>query len=457
MVVERVTKATLTIESEGPQTGARDGLFVRWVFPQPPPAPTWLAGSNTIFGRDAACTVQLESRYVSRQHAAIKRSGPLFIISDLGSKNGVAVNGRPAREDALSPGDVIRVGDFVGVCTLAPPDADLSSGLLAPGIHGGFRLRQAVQSLRELAPTDLPLVLEGQTGTGKETFARAAHEASGRPGPFRAVNCAVYSKEMAAAELFGYRKGAFTGAEAASIGHVRAAQGGTLLLDELTELAPDVQAMLLRVLENHEVLPLGDSKPVPVDVRFIAATQVPLATAVESGRLRADLRARLEGAVISLPPLNQSREIVLETFLTMFEQHAKPDEKMPPVVRADFAERLSLSPFPLNLRELDTIARRIAAYGRTNNVLDRRALDRALGPRPESHGPAADLVGNPPRRPKAPSYRPEDVQALTAALDRARGNLTEAAAAIGLSRAKAYRILRFEHALKTRRVSVGRA
>ncbi len=438
MFVDGGTKPTLTIESDGAEPQDHECLVLRWVFPQPPRQPTWLVGSKTTFGRDPSHTVALQSDYVSRNHATIKRSGPLFIVTDVGSKNGVAVNGQVTREAALSPGDVLRLGDFVAVCVSAPLGTDLSSGELAPGIHGGRRLREAVRRLRELAPTDLSVVLEGQTGTGKETFARALHVASGRPGPFRAVNCAVYSKDMAAAELFGYRRGAFTGAANASSGHVRAAEGGTLLLDELTELATDVQAMLLRVLENREVLPLGESTPVPINVRFIAATQIPLSSAVESRRLRADLRARLEGGVIVLPALEASPEVLLETFLTMFEQHTT----IRPPVRAAFAEQLSLRAFPLNLRELDTVARRIAAHYRSGCTLDRGDLDRAMNPasEPRSSRSRADAAA----RPAIVNYRPEDLEALKAALDHAHGNLTKAAAAIGLSRSKAYRMLRFQ-------------
>src|SRR5262245_23722151 len=317
--------------------------------------PTWLVEPKTTFGRDGACRVVLDSDYVSRKHASIARSGQLYIASDLSSKNGIAVNGRVVRETSLSPGDVVRFGNFVGVCMRAPLGADLSSRTLGPGIIGGRTHALAFERMLELAPSDLSVVLVGETGTGKERFARALHEASARRGPFRAVNCSVYSKTMAAAELFGYRKGAFTGAESASPGHIRAAEGGSLLLDELTELAPDVQAMLLRALENREVLPLGESKPIPIDVRFIAATQIALATAVESKVLRADLRARLEGGVIALPPLRDSREVVLETFLALFERHAHER----PRVQAAFAERLTAYDWPLNMRELDTVARRI--------------------------------------------------------------------------------------------------
>jgi DNA-binding NtrC family response regulator len=402
--------------------------------------PTWLVEAKTTFGRDPECSVVLDSDYVSRRHAAISRSGKLHIASDLSSKNGIVVNGEVVRETPLSPGDVVRFGNFVGVCLRAPIGADLSSKTLAPSIFGGRTLAVAFEHMLELARTNLPVVLVGETGTGKERFARALHEASGRRGPFRAVNCSVYSKAMAAAELFGYRKGAFTGAESANQGHIRAAEGGTLLLDELPELAPDVQAMLLRALENREVLPLGESRPVPIDVRFLSAAQTPLGATADAGLLRPDLRARLEGGVIALPPLRDCREVVVEMFLALFESHAGKR----PELRTAAAERLCLHDWPLNVRELDTVVRRLSAK-RSDRAIDREAMDQALGvPSDEARSgesvppESADGRRSQPRE----VYRVEDVTSLMAALGRYDGNLTKAAAELGIPRTRAYRMLR---------------
>lgn len=432
----RDDQTTLTVDPDSLARGGDQIFVVRWVSPLPALPPTWLTASRTTFGRDASSDVHLESGYVSRQHAVITRSGPLYIASDFSSKNGLAINGRSVKEGALSPGDVLRLGNFVGVCLMAPSGTDLSCSLLLGDIHGGFRYRAAVTALRTLSPSDLSVVIQGETGTGKERFARALHEASGRSGPFRAVNCAVYSKSMAAAELFGYRRGAFTGAETASLGHVRAAKGGTLLLDELTELAPDVQAMLLRALENREVIPLGESQAVPIDVRFVAAAQLPLSAAVEAGLLRADLRARLEGGVIALPALRDCREIVVEMFLALFERHAGTR----PELGTAFAERLCLHDWPLNVRELDTVARRVAATNAGATRLDREAADAAFG----SSGTAERRSLAPPSaaEERAPGpYSADEVAALLAALARHQGNVTKAAAELGLTRQKAYRML----------------
>jgi transcriptional regulator of acetoin/glycerol metabolism len=439
-------QAQSTITEQDDPSASPDGpvLVLRWVFPVSGIEPTWVTSNRVILGRDGDCTTQLPSAQVSRHHAEVKRSGPLYFLSDLGSKNGLIVNRKPVTEAILSPGDVLRIGSFVAVCALAPRDADLSLGLIAPGLYGGHLHRVAARRLRELAGADLPVVIEGETGTGKERFARALHDWSGRTGPFLAVNCAAYSKSVAAAELFGYRKGAFTGAEQSSPGHIRAAESGTLLLDELIDLPQDVQAMLLRVIENREVMPLGETRPWPVDVRFVSATQSPLGLAAEQGQFRADLRARLEGSVLKLPLLSQCREIVPELFLALFERHAGRTVTFD----ALFAERLCCHAWPLNVRELDNLARRLAISHASGQVLDASALqDTIVDPHPESverptkPAPRPNATPVPGRRSATERYDSEELDALVSALKLHAGNVSKAAAVLGISRQKAYRML----------------
>jgi DNA-binding NtrC family response regulator len=338
---------------------------------------------------------------------------------------------------------VLRIGDCVGVFIEAPHDASLALEPFGEGLYGGYLHRSIVERLRELAPTPLPVVLQGESGTGKERFARALHEWSGRRGPFMAINCAVYSKSIAAAELFGYRKGAFTGAEQASVGHVRAADGGTLLLDEVSELALDVQAMLLRVIENREVLPLGESAPHAIDVRFVAASQEPLATCVEQGRFRPDLRARLEGNAHRLPALRESPELVPDLFMALFERHTSTR----PELTARDAERLCVHDWPLNVRELDTLIRHIAVSHRPPAPLDLGAFDSAHEvPSKEASLRTSDVQPKPsdravPGRTAAAPYKREEVALLIETLSRHAGNITRAASELGISRQKAYRML----------------
>ena len=158
-----------------------------------------------------------------------------------------------------------------------------------------------------MAPTRVPVVLQGETGTGKELAARALHVWSGRAGPFVAVNCGALPEPLAESELFGVRRGAYTGASEDRPGLVRASSGGTLLLDEVGELPPGVQVKLLRVLQENEVAPVGSPQPVRVDLRVVAATHRDLEGLVEAGTFRRDLFARLTGLEVELPPLRERR------------------------------------------------------------------------------------------------------------------------------------------------------
>jgi len=191
------------------------------------------------------------------------------------------------QESPIAPGQILRLGEWIGVAILVSPDAvdpDPVFDLLAANLAGGPVLGPILEQARKAASSSLPTVILGETGTGKEGLAHAMHEWSGRKGPFVAVNCAALVPTLAEAELFGYRKGAFTGADRASPGFFRAAQGGTLLLDEVTDLPESVQAKFLRALEQREISPLGESVPVPIDVRVLAATQIPLPQVVTERR-----------------------------------------------------------------------------------------------------------------------------------------------------------------------------
>jgi len=181
-----------------------------------------------------------------------------WIVRDLGSKNGVRANGARVRSHALNAGDVLRFGDAVAVVVEAAAGTDLSLRWLEPGLFGGHSHAAAFAEAQRVASEPSNITPIGATGTGKDRFARALHLYSGRTGPLVATNCAVYTKSTAAAQLFGYKKGSFTDASEGNLGHVRAADTGTLFLDELPELPLDVQAMLLRAIESGEILPLSD-------------------------------------------------------------------------------------------------------------------------------------------------------------------------------------------------------
>jgi transcriptional regulator with PAS, ATPase and Fis domain len=257
------------------------------------------------------------------------------------------------------------------------------------------------------------------------------------------VNCAALPVDLAEAELFGVRKGAFTGAHAASAGLFRAAHGGSLFLDEILELPSALQAKLLRALQEGRVRPVGETHDVAVDVRIIAATQEPLPRAVDEQRFRADLHARLDGLTIALPPLRQRREDIVPLFHFFAGQQGVGT----PALDGRFVEALCTYDWPLNVRELQLLTRRLlSVHGderelRRSHLPERMTSGEALTPVPE----VAEVHA---RAPQAGSRRvwkkADDVtefDSLVAALRHHGGSVAKAAAAVGLSRNRAYRVL----------------
>lgn len=405
-------------------------LAIRWQHPTS--AVTPLDGPSVI-GRDPSCATILASVEVSRRHAEIAVAGPLAIVRDLDSRNGVVVDGRRVREAPLELGTVVRLGDWLGLVTSIEGGG---FGPIADNWLGGRTLRDAIEPARRVAPTDLPVIAEGETGSGKEGLSRAIHAWSGRTGAFVAVNCAALPTNLVEAELFGYRRGAFTGAERANPGVFRTAHHGTLLLDEILDLPPDVQAKLLRVLEQREVHPLGESRPVPVDVRVVAATQESLADAVAKKRFRADLLARLDGVTVKLPPLRQRREDVVPLFLHVL---ADLSGNRPPQVDAKLLESLCLYDWPLNVRELVLLARRLLALHAGETVLRRAMLPDRM--QTCSNTDSAAFAQSSGRAKRTPTDDDAEFERLVESLRAHGGSVARAAEAMGISRHRAYRLL----------------
>jgi DNA-binding NtrC family response regulator len=408
----------------------RSGLLgVRWVHPDVATSTTVFEGQRIVMGRSVRAESS-EASAMSREHAEISKREGIYWIRDLDSRNGTFVNGRRCTDSPLALGDVIRLGDTLGVVSELtevgrghPAFEKYGNGLIA-----GPTLRSCLEPIFKIATTTLPILITGETGAGKEMVARALHDASRRSGPYRAINCAALPEPLAEGELFGYRKGAYTGASESHRGHLREADGGTLLLDEVGDLPLSIQAKLLRVLETKEVQPLGQAAAVSVDLRVIAATAVDLRRAVAEGRFRSDLLARLSGATVPLPPLRQRREeivFICHDLMSRAFSH-------PPSISTGFAEDLCLHDWPHNVRELSLTAQRLAALFGRDRILSRRHLRAAL------MGPSS--VGATPT--KVAAAQPVDEGVLVAALRTNGGNLAKAAAALGLSRGRAYRMLR---------------
>jgi DNA-binding NtrC family response regulator len=437
----RGQQTTLPADAEPAEVSGRLWA-VEWIVPHK--HRTALGASPVTLGRGQACSPALEGSRVSRQHARIAWDGPVLVVEDLDSRNGTYVDGARITRAPVGEGSVLRLGEWVAIVgRYRAPDDSPTFGLLAPGMVGGPKLARVLELLQRAARSNLPVVIEGETGTGKECVSRAVHIWSGRQGPFVAMNCAAVPEALAEGELFGYRKGAFTGASRGNPGHFRTAHGGTLLLDEFTELPLALQAKLLRVLEQREVLPLGESRPVPVDVRVVVAAQEPLSAALAHKRLRADLYARLDGVTVQLPPLRQRLEDVVPLFehfiLEMSGGH-------PPRVEAELVEQLCLYDWPFNVRELELVVRRLLVLAGHEPMLRRHHLPARIcagaQPAPEvsAPSPVASMVPPPAARSREDEDE-RDLAALLAELRRQGGNVSRASAVVGLSRARAYRLM----------------
>jgi DNA-binding NtrC family response regulator len=291
---------------------------------------------------------------------------------------------------------------------------------------------------RRIAPTPLPVLLTGETGTGKEVLARAIHRASNRADrPLVPFNCTAVPHDMLESQLFGYRKGAFTGADASFPGVIRSAAGGTLFLDEIAEVGLDLQPKLLRFLESSEIHPLGEPHPMKVDVRVIAATNARLEQLVAEGRLREDLFYRLNVVRLKLPPLRERREEIPPLVDHYLRKYGDELKKGRPTLSDEALEYLLLYNWPGNLRQLANELRRMVAMADAGAALTPAMLSAEIqaSRRTIPATPATD----PEIRVRMDQPLPVAVELLEQtmvrnALDRSQGKVEEAARLLGISR-----------------------
>ena len=387
-----------------------------------------------VVGRAATCDVQLKGVKISREHAEIARNGTTLSVRDLGSRNGLYVNGMRCESAILQEGDMVRLGEWVGFL-MTGLTTDVCFSELAPGLFSGPRLAGVLEPARMLAQCGVPLVIQGATGTGKECVARALHAWSGRSGEYVAVNCAAIPGQLAESELFGHDKGAFTGAERARLGIFRAADRGTLLLDEFLELSARTQAKLLRVLEERTVQPLGDGRAYPVDVLLLAATQQPLADMVQSGQLRSDLVARLGVCTLCLPSLACRREDIAPLFVHFTRDRAGAG----PAVSSELIEWLCQQPWEQNVRELEWFARAMVTLHSHVACLTLDHLPASRRGGAAASAEASDHAVVTRRRP--PIDDGVLYEQLLRVLTDNGGVVRRAAEELGITRQKAYRLL----------------
>jgi transcriptional regulator with PAS, ATPase and Fis domain len=460
---ERGKKEPQATEEAAPLTMGQNGYVVTIVtatgvstYPLP------RAGSLLV-GRDPECDVRLEDASISRRHAMV-RGGDPPIVEDLGSRNGTRVSGKALAANAPTPlphGTIAQLGNATLLLRAEaspkdPPEA--ARERIPPGVIARdpamLRLYELVSVV---APSDLAVLVLGETGVGKEVLAGALHRMSKRSAaPFVRLNCAALSESLLESELFGYEKGAFTGANQPRAGLFEAAHRGTLFLDEVGEVSAATQAKLLRVLENGEVLRLGSTQPRQVDVRFVSATNRDLRACAEEGRFRMDLYFRLNGMSVTIPPLRE-RPLDLLELANAFLRAAREKLAKPAAALSEEAvNALRAHGWPGNVRELRNVVQRAAVVGRGDVV---SAMDLAIeeSPKADSAKPARvrDLVA--PERPtdhaalappataaagpSEPGVMPLrgkleafERQQILEALEKCQGNQTKAAKALGISR-----------------------
>ncbi|MCZ8326090.1 MAG: sigma 54-interacting transcriptional regulator [Sphingomonadaceae bacterium] len=300
-----------------------------------------------------------------------------------------------------------------------------------------------------LAASDIPVLIAGPTGTGKEVLSRFIHDRSPRrAAPFVAVNCAAMPETMLEALLFGHQKGAFTGATQASEGFFRAADGGTLLLDEIAEMPLALQAKLLRALQEGEVVPIGATRPVKVDVRIIAAANRDLPSEVAAGRFREDLFYRLNVFPLTLRPLRERGDDVAPLAFAMLLRHAPAHRPLPWLGEAALA-KLKLHTWPGNVRELENVIRRALLLadgaeeiGAAQILFDQPARLASASARPQLE--PRNLAE--PRR-LADAVQRSEAEAILEVLDAVGGNRIAAARELGISeRTLRYRLAAFREA-----------
>jgi transcriptional regulator of acetoin/glycerol metabolism len=404
------------------------------------PSAVVLPARALVLGRDPPPgALPLPFTSVSRVHARVAIQGAEILVEDLESRNGTFVNGHQVRKAFVEDDDEIRVGEvvFKVVRDLASRYAayPLEGRVPTPpfgSLRGGFSMEAVRTEIAKIAKVDLSVLVAGETGTGKELVARALHDASGRSGRLFAVNCAAIPSALLESELFGYKRGAFTGADRDRIGLVKSAHGGTLFLDEIGDMPLDAQAKVLRMIETKQVTPLGSHVAEPVDVRIVCATHRALPRLVREERFRADLYARISGHTIMLPPLRDRKEDLYQ-LTTLFLERAGGAKL---TRTAAFMIGLCSYDWPFNIRELDSAIKR--AVSLADGVLDEAHLpadaSKAASERP---GETSDRDGGSSGASARGEAPPE--AALRAMLVLHQGNVAAVARQLGKDRVQIHR------------------
>ncbi len=357
------------------RAGTRAGLVLLYAPSYAYYAPAYLLQErDLIIGRDPSAGICIPEASVSRQHARVHWRDGQWILTDLGGRNGTIVDGAFVREVVLEPLHEIRIGDAIfkfvstgaegyaryridGAILGATPEDEEALRARRGTLVGGHQIDRLANNARRIAASALSVILLGESGTGKEVFARQIHDSSNRRGAFQPVNCAAIPATLLESELFGYKRGAFSGADRDKVGIVRAADGGTLFLDEIGDMPLDAQAKLLRLIQSKEVIPVGATQAERVDVRIVCATHRDLMKLQQLGKFRGDLYARLNEYSLTLPPLRERKEDIFALCRAMLERHGRANLGL----SFPYMTGLLHYDYPFNVRELESFIKRAIA------------------------------------------------------------------------------------------------
>jgi DNA-binding NtrC family response regulator len=394
-------------------------------------------------GSDPSCDVVLKDRTVSRQHLTLEVREDGVLARDSGSRNGSFCEGMRFTELEVRLGAVFRLGAIELKIVpedsrerVIPPSPNSRFGAL---VGGSRKMREVFTLLERLAAGDSDVLIEGETGTGKEGCAEGIHQASQRrEGPFVIVDLAGIAPTLIESELFGHVKGAFTGAQTDRAGVFERADGGTVFLDEVGELPLDIQPRLLRVLERRQVKRVGANDYRTANVRVVAATHVNLEEAVKAGKFREDLFHRLAVLRVTLPPLRERPEDIPLLIDTVLERMKRPPSALSDQTRALLAQY----PWPGNVRELRNIVDRVVNMG--------EAVLPEVAPTPGGKPAAAAVAGAaattdlelPFKEAKERLIEGFERDYLKSLIERCEGNISRAAREAGIARLYVRKLLK---------------
>jgi transcriptional regulator with GAF, ATPase, and Fis domain len=378
------------------------------------------AGATVTVGSAEDNDLSLDDPTVSRYHLELVASGDGVLVRDLGSLNGTFLGATRLRDATVAAGAQLRVGDTVFVVSAAAETQPSEARLAIPGlVFQSAAMQRVAQAIHRLAAFGGSVLVQGETGTGKELVARALHSESPRSkGPFVVVDCGALPGNLVESELFGHERGAFTGAAQRHQGAFERAHGGTLFLDEIGELPAHVQPALLGVLQRKELRRVGGAKEVAVDVHVVSATHRDLRAEVNRGTFRADLYYRIAAARIVVPPLRERREDVL----LLAEHFAREITGSEGALSAEALAVLPQQHWSGNVRELRNLVERTIAEG-TGGEPGWPDAGEPSAPLTEAAAPPAERY----RDARAHAVADFERRYLTALIEAAGGNASEAA------------------------------